>query len=302
MLNPVSARYPAHREATVVLRDGSTVAVRPIRSEDEAALGRFFSALSLESLVSRFFGLANPDAMAKTFVQVDYTSRYGIVAIAGTGGQIVGHAMFADIGQRKAELALAIANAYQGLGLGTILLGQLAEAATAAGIDVLEAIVKPDNHPMLALVGEDGFPVHARSEPGEVHAEIPTTLTAEGLKHFEDRERTAAVAAVKHLLAPSSVAVIGASRQRGTIGAELFHNLIANGFKGPLYPVNPAAATIEERPAFASVLEIPGEVEMAVITVPAAAFLGAARQCATKGVRALVVSSLQIGASGAERV
>jgi acetyl coenzyme A synthetase (ADP forming)-like protein len=302
MLDPVSAAYPTHRAATVVLRDGSTVAVRPLRAEDEAELSRFFSALSLESLVSRFFGVANPDAMAKSFAQVDYRSRYGIIAIAGKGEQVVGHAMFAEVGPRKAELALAIANAYQGLGLGTILLGQLAEAAAAAGIDVLEAIIKPENHVMLAMLRESGFPVHARSEPGEVHAELPTTLTPEGLKHFEDRERTAAVAAVKHLLAPSSVAVIGASRQRGTIGAELFHNLIANGFKAPLYPVNPAATTIEGMPAFASVLDIPGEVEMAVITVPAAAVLGAARQCATKGVRALVVISAGFGESGPEGV
>ena len=92
MLDPVSAAYPAHREATVVLRDGSTLAVRPIRAEDEAELSRFFSSLSLKSLVSRFFGVANADAMAKTFAKVDYSSRYGIVAMAGTAGQVVGHA------------------------------------------------------------------------------------------------------------------------------------------------------------------------------------------------------------------
>jgi acetyl coenzyme A synthetase (ADP forming)-like protein len=299
----MNAAYPAHRIATVVLRDGSTVAVRPIRGEDEAELSRFFSALSPESVVFRFFGpLADAHGMANKFAHIDYTSRYGIVAITGTGEQIVGHAMYAEIANRKAELALAIANAYQGLGLGTILLGQLAEAAAAAGIDVLEAIVKPENRRMLAMLRESGFPVHARSEPGEVHAELPTILTSEGLKHFEDRERIAAVAAVKHLLAPSSVAVIGASRHRGTIGAELLHNLVANGFRGPLYPVNPAATSIENRPAFPSVLEIPGEVELAVITVPAASVLGAARQCATKGVRALVVISAGFGESGPEGV
>src|SRR6202521_5581084 len=102
----MSAEYPTHRAVTAVLRDGSTVAVRPIRAEDEAELSRFFSSLSLESLVSRFFGVANADAMAKTFAHVDYSSRYGIVAIAGTVGQVVGHAMFAEIGPRKAELAL----------------------------------------------------------------------------------------------------------------------------------------------------------------------------------------------------
>ena len=285
-----------------MLRDGSTVAVRPIRTEDEAELSRFFSALSLESLVFRFFGVANPDAMARNFAQVDYTSRYGIVAVAGAMGQIVGHAMFADIGQRKAEMAFAIANHYQGLGLGTILLGQLAEAAAAARVDVLEAIVRPENNRMLAMLRESGFPVHAHSEPGEVHAEVPTTLTAEGVKQFEDRERLASVAAVTHVLSPSSVAVIGASRHRGTIGAELFHNLVANDFKGSLYPVNPAAITIEDRPAFKSVLDIPGVVEMAVITVPAAAVLDAARQCANKGVRALVVISAGFGESGPEGV
>jgi acetyl coenzyme A synthetase (ADP forming)-like protein len=297
----VSATYPAHREATVVLRDGSTVAVRPIRAEDEAELARFLSALSMESLVFRFFAaIANVDGMAKTMVRVDYRSRYGIVAVAGTEGRLVGHAMYVEIGHGKAEMALTIADAYQGLGLGTILLGQLAEAAAAAGIDVFEAVVKPENHRMLAMLRESGFPLQTRSEPGEVHAEFPTALTAEGLRHFEDRERVAAVAAVTHLLAPRSVAVIGASRQRGTIGAELFHNLVINGFHGPLYPVNPAATTIEDRPAFASVLDIPGEVEMAVITVPAVAVLGSVRECATKGVRALVVISAGFGESGPE--
>ena len=155
---------------------------------------------------------------------------------------------------------------------------------------------------MLKVLRESGFPVSARSEPGEVHAEIPTALTPEGLRQFEDRERIAAVAAVSHLLAPRSVAVVGASRQRGSIGAELLHNVVATGFRGPVYPVNPAATELEGLAAYASVLDIPGDVEMAVITVPAAV-LGAARQCAAKGVSALVVISAgfgEVGLDGAE--
>ena len=285
----IAGAYPANRDSTIVLRDGSTLAVRPIKLEDEAGLAHFFSSLSMESRILRFFApVANADATAKRLVQVDYKSRYGLVAEAGAQGEIVAHAMYVEIGPRKAELALAVADAYQSRGLGTILLGQLAEAAAASGIDVFEAIVKPENHRMLSMLRESGFPVHARSEPGEVHAELPTALTPDGLRHFEDRERLAAIAAVGHLLAPRSVAVIGASRQRGGIGAELFHNLLTAGFKGSLYPVNPAATKIEEVPAFASVLDIPGEVEMAVITVPAAAVLDAARQCAAKGVRGLL--------------
>ena len=287
-----------------MLRDGSTLAVRPIRADDEADLARFFTELSMESRVFRFFvAIANADALAKQMVTVDYATRYGLVAVAGAEGRIVGHAMYVATGPRKAELALAVADSYQGRGLGTILLGQLGEAAAAAGIDVLEAIVMPENHHMLKLLRESGFPITVRSEPGEIHAELPTSISAEGLRQFEDRDRVAAVAAVNHLLAPRSVAVIGASRQPGSIGAELFHNIVATGFRGTVYPVNPAATEIEGIAAHASVLDIPGDVEMAVITVPAASVLDVARQCAAKGVRGLVVISAgfaEVGPEGAE--
>ena len=299
----MTATYPAYREATVVLRDGSTLAVRPIRSEDATDLARFYSSLSLESRVFRFFAaVANADSSVGRMADVDYTTSYGIVAVAGALGQIVGHAMYVQIAPHKAELALAVADAYQGKGLGTILLGQLAEAAGAAGLDSLEAVVLPENHRMLQLLRESGFPVHARSEPGEVHADLPTRLTAEGLRLFEDRERLAAVAAVTHLLAPRTVAVIGASRQPGSIGAAVVHNLVTNGYRGPLYPVNPAASEIEGIRAFPSVLAIPGDVEMAVVTVPAAVVSEVARECAAKGVRGLVVISAGFGEAGPDGV
>lgn len=297
----MATTYPAHREATVVLRDGSTLTVRPIRADDAAELGRLYSSLSLESRVFRFFAaVANADSSIQRMVNVDYTSTYGLVAVAGAHAQFVGHAMYVETEPRKAELALAVADAYQGRGLGTILLGQLAEAAAAAGLDVLEAVVRPENHRMLQMLRESGFPVHARSEPGEVHADLPTRLTPDGLRHFEDRERLSAVAAVTHLLAPRAVAVIGASRQPGSIGGAVVHNLVANGYKGQLYPVNPAATEIQGIRAFPSVLAIPHLVEMAVITVPAAVVSTVARECAEKGVRGLVVISAGFGEAGPE--
>jgi acetyl coenzyme A synthetase (ADP forming)-like protein len=296
--------YPTHREAIIVLRDGSTLSVRPVRRDDEAELSRFFANLSLESRVFRFFAaVANADASIKRMVDVDYVAKYGIVAVAGAHDEIVGHAMYVAIEPGKAELALAVADAYQGRGLGTILLGQLAEAASLAGIQVLEAVVRPENHRMLEVLRESGFPIRSRSEPGEIHAELPTALTADALKHFEDRDRMAAVAAVTHILAPRSLALIGASRTRGSIGAELLHNLVATGFTGPVYPVNPAATNLEGLRAYPSVLEIAGDVEVAVIAVPAAAVVDVARQCAQKGVRGLVVISAgfaEVGGDGAE--
>ena len=293
--------YPAHREATVVLRDGSTVNVRPIRPGDDTELARFFSGLSLESRVFRFFAaVANADASVRRMVDVDYSQRYGIVALGGTEKAIVGHAMYVAIDPGKAELALAVADSYQGRGLGTILLGQLAEAASQAGIQVLEAVVRPENHRMLEVLRESGFPIQSRSEPGEIHAELPTELTPQALKHFEDRERMAAVAAVKHILAPRSVAVIGASHTRGGIGAELLHNLVQTKFKGPIYPVNPKATTIQGLTCYPTVLDIKEEVELAVVTVPAAHVIEVAEQCERKGVRGLVVITAGFGEAGAE--
>jgi acetyl coenzyme A synthetase (ADP forming)-like protein len=299
----VKAAYPAHREATVVLRDGSTLTIRPVRPDDAVELGRFFADLSLESRVFRFFAaVINADSSIQGMVNVNYTSSYGLVAVAGAKPQIVGHAMYVAIEPRKAELALTVADSYQGRGLGTILLGQLAEVAAAAGFDLLEAVVLPENHRMLQLLRDSGFPVRARSEPGEVHAELPTKIGPEGIRQFEDRERLAAVAAVTHVLAPASVAVIGASRQAGSIGAAVVHNLVAYGFHGPLYAVNPAATEIAGIPAFPSVLAIPGDVEMAVVTVPAAVVAKVARECAQKGVRGLVVISAGFGEAGPDGV
>ena len=155
---------------------------------------------------------------------------------------------------------------------------------------------------MLQMLRESGFPVQTRSEPGEVHAELPTKISPEGVRHFEDRERLAAVAAVTHLLAPRSVAVIGASRKAGSIGAAVVHNLVANAYHGLVYPVNPEATEIEGVKAFPSVLAIPGDVEMAVVTVPAAVVSKVARECAEKGVRGLVVISAGFGEAGPEGV
>jgi len=300
----VTGVYPAHREATIVLRDGSTLSVRPIRPEDEEQLARFFASLSLESRVFRFFAaVANAGASIKRMIDVDYASRYGLVALAGAQHEIVGHAMYVLMDARKAELALAVADPYQGKGLGTILLGQLAQAAAESGIDVLEAVVRPENHRMLEVLRQSGFPLQSRSEPGEIHAELPTRLSADAIARFEDRERLASVAAVGLVLQPRSVAVIGASRTRGSIGAELFHNLVSFGFTGGVYPVNPAATEIDGFRAYRSVLDIDAPVDLAVITVPAAAVVQVARECAAKGVRGLVVISAgfaEVGGDGLE--
>jgi acetate---CoA ligase (ADP-forming) len=139
-----------------------------------------------------------------------------------------------------------------------------------------------------------------RAEPGELHVELPAQLGREARARFEERDDLAAAAAVAHVLAPTSVAVIGASRRRGSIGGAVMSNLVAGGFDGGRYPINPHAHTIAGRRAFASVLDVPEPVEMAVVAVAAERVPEVARECAEKGLRALVVLSAGSGETGSE--
>lgn len=103
---------------------------------------------------------------------------------------------------------------------------------------------------------------------------------------------------------PQSIAVIGASRTPGTVGYEIIDNLLTSGFTGAVYPVNPNAVAVHSIPAYASVTDVPGAVDLAVITVPKERALAAARSCADKGVRALVVITAgfkEVGPAGRVR-
>jgi acetyl coenzyme A synthetase (ADP forming)-like protein len=286
--------YPAHREADVALRDGSTVHVRPVRPVDEPALFDFYRSLSEQSRVFRFFSRTSDDALARQIhrmVEMDYVRRFGLLATTGTPERIIAHAVYVALDGDRAEVAFAVDDAYQGRGLGTILLGQLAEVAATHGIRIFEADVLPGNERMLQVFRDSGFAVEAHVEAGEVHEAFPTTFTEEAVRRFDERERVAAANALQAFFHPRSVAVIGASRQRGTIGGEIFHNLLAYGFAGPVYPVNPAADVVQSVPAYPSVEDIPGPVDLAVLSVPAARVIEAAAACGRKGVRALVVIS-----------
>jgi acetyl coenzyme A synthetase (ADP forming)-like protein len=103
-------------------------------------------------------------------------------------------------------------------------------------------------------------------------------------------------------LRPTAVAVVGASRDPGSIGGRLFHNLLLRGFRGVVYPVNPRSSIVQGVPAYRSIHEVPGSIDVAFIAIPADAVLDAARECAEKGVRGIVVISAGFAESGAEGV
>jgi acetyl coenzyme A synthetase (ADP forming)-like protein len=295
----VISGYPAHREADVVLRDGSTVRLRPVRRGDEAALLRFFESLGVESQAFRFFsGAPDLEQTAALMADVDYAGRYGLLASRGDDERLVGHGVYVDLAPDAAEVAFAITEGLQTMGLGTILLAHLAQVAEENGISTFVAEVLPQNHRMIEVFRESGFPVETRSTASGIRLTLPTSFSPEAVARFADRDRVAAEAAVRHFLEPRAVAVIGASRRRGTVGGEVLHNMVESGFEGELYAVNPNSDSVQGVAAYPAIAAVPGEVDLAVIAIPAGEVVKAARECAAKGVRGLLVLSAGFGETG----
>jgi acetyl coenzyme A synthetase (ADP forming)-like protein len=106
------------------------------------------------------------------------------------------------------------------------------------------------------------------------------------------------------ILRPKSIALIGASRQPNTIGWHILDNLLKHEFQGPVYPVNPHATAIHSVPAYKSIADVPGPVDLAVIAVPKEHVVEVVRQCVDAGARGLVVISSgfkEVGGAGIER-
>jgi acetate---CoA ligase (ADP-forming) len=292
--------YPREQETDVVLRDGTTVHVRAIRAEDEAAIRRFLEGVSADSIGFRFFGAPNLEQATKWSLDVDYADRFGLVALTGDPPAVVAHGTYLRINEHKAEIAFLVADAWQERGISTILLAHLAEVADRHGISTFLAEVLPHNHRMIKVFRASGFPVDMRATPDAIEIELPTSLTEKGIRRFQERDRIAAVAAARSFLAPRSVAVIGASRQRGNVGGEILHNLLAAQFQGVVYAVNRNAEVVQSLPGYRSILEIGTPVDLAVVVVPAESVVPVAHECAGAGVRSLLVISAGFGEAGGE--
>src|SRR5688572_6012734 len=305
--NQVDIERLAEFAADVVLRDGSTIRVRSVRPDDEPRLFALLHGLSDGSRRFRFFGTITDERLvqeARRQARLDYTRDFAMVATEGREGKVVGHAEYLGVNAESAEVDFTIADVYQGKGLGTILLGELARAASIAGIVEFRAVVMPDNYSMLSVFRESGFRVRIDAAPDEIRVTFPTAHTDEAIERFEQREWTSAVNAMNAFFQPRSVAVIGASRDRGTIGAEVLHNLLTYGFNGPVLPVNIKAPVVQSIIAYPTVELVPGPVDLAVISVPRDVVLGVAEACGRKGVRSLVVISsgfAEIGKEGGVR-
>lgn len=141
---------PLDGATDVVLRDGSTVLVRPAVADDVEAVATFLDGLSPDARWFRFLG-GGISAVRAARGLIDH--GVGLVATAGVDGHVVAHAcLVPEPNGERAELAFAVADAWQGRGIGTLMLAHLAQLAEAAGVVTLTAFVHPDNHRMLAVL------------------------------------------------------------------------------------------------------------------------------------------------------
>ena len=295
-----ASAYPAHLETDVVLRTGRTLHIRPVRHEDGAAMRDFFSGLSSDALHSRFFHMLNVEsALASAPVDVDYDN---VVGLAGeVGGEIVGvaHSFRSEQHPESAEVAFAIADHHSGAGIATRLLERLAEIGRAHAVKRFEADVLAANQPMLDVFHSSGFDLNVGSREGVVHVSLSLEPTETFIDRAAGRAQAAASASMRPIFAPRSIAVVGASRRRGNLGAEVLHNLAAGGFRGALYAINPNAREIDGVRCCASIRELDGPVDLAVVAVPAIQVEGVVDDCIAKGIPAIVVISAGFGETGA---
>ncbi|MGI9644817.1 MAG: GNAT family N-acetyltransferase, partial [Ilumatobacteraceae bacterium] len=275
--------------ADVVLVSGDTAHIRPLLPDDRPALAAFHRRQSSDSIYRRYFS-PKPE-LSETelehFTTVDMIDRVALAV--ELHDEFIAWASYERWpGRNEAEAAFMVDDAHHGQGIATLLLEHLAAIARANGIERFTAEVLADNRAMLAVFAKAGWPLQRRFESGVVDLDWELTTTDEYLDSVERREQRADSRAVARILLPRAIAVIGASDRPGSIGAELWRN-VTGSVDVPVYPVNPAHDEVAGVPCLHSVDELPDEVSLAVVAVPARELSATIDACLTKRIRGAVI-------------
>jgi acetyl coenzyme A synthetase (ADP forming)-like protein len=301
--------YPAQYETQVLLRDGSSILLRPIKVDDARSWVEFVGRLNAHTKYLRFHYVFREMGLedAVRFCTVDYRNTFAFIAevLREAKRNIVAIGRYYRLpDHHSAEVALAIEDSYQGRGLGTSILEQLADVARENGIDRFTADVLAENEQMMSVFKDFGFHVTSELQTGIYRVTFPIAKTPVVVEKEAERERASTLASLRWLLKPQSIALIGASRHPGTIGYLLLQCLTQSSFSGKVYPVNPNVDSLMSLKTYPSVLAIPGDVDVAVIVVPAKIVAKVADECGRKGVHTLIVISdgfKEVGPEGALR-
>ena len=290
-----------------LLTDGTTAEIRPARPEDFEAVRAMHAAMSPDNMYLRFFSMSPSAAEreARRVCREPDTDHEAL--LAWQDGRLAGVGAYEATGKPGvAEVAFAVPDDMHGRGIASLLLEHLVWQARQRGLRAFSAETLAENSAMLRVFADAGLPARRRIAEGTVELTFPLPAGDDDyrlghyLESVASRESGADVASLRPLLQPRSVVVVGASRRRGSMGRAILHNIVTGGFTAPVYVVNPHAETLEGVPCVASVGDLPGPVDLAVIAVPPSAVPEVAAQCGRHGVRALIVLSSCRGAAGAE--
>ncbi|WP_225447263.1 GNAT family N-acetyltransferase [Streptacidiphilus sp. PB12-B1b] len=301
---------PVHWEADVVLRDGGTARVRPITPDDADRLVAFYAGVSDQSKYFRFFA-PYPTLSARDvrlFTHHDYVNRVGLAALVRD--EFIATVRFDRIDERgrpsgsgtDAEVAFLVQDGHQGRGVASVLLEHIAAVARERGIRRFIAEVLPDNRKMGKVFTDAGYTQNHSFADGVMHFELDLEPTEKSLAVMRSREHRAEALSTKRLLAPRSVAVVGAGRGAVGVGRSVLRNLGRAGFTGALYAVNRRAAgsDFDGVPVYASIGDIAEPVDLAVVAVPADEVPAVVAACGAHGVQGLVVITAGYAETGAE--
>ncbi len=298
---PEGLDYKEH----VLLKNGQGIFFKPAVINDIHLVESFVKRISQESLRMRF--MATVSTVTGDFIKElcsgDFKLKGCLLAITGEKEElkVVGLGDYISTGNgRSAEVAFLIEDSYQGKGIGTLLLERLAGLAAANGFIDLEAEVLPDNQSMINVIKSSGFKNHHVWSLDTLHIELPVNNAAALWEMTDLRERIAVANSLIPLLSPKVVTVIGASRDTSSVGNMIFRNILMANFTGTVYPINPQAISVNGIKAYSSAKELPEQIDLAVIAVPAEKVQEVAEEAVEAGAKGLVVVSAGFSDSGEE--
>ncbi|MER7165937.1 GNAT family N-acetyltransferase [Micromonospora sp. NPDC000207] len=286
----------------VLLSDGTTVQLRQINPQDAPGIVAMHSRFSERTRYLRYFSAYPriPQRDLDRFVTVDHGDREALVVLAGD--RIVAVGRYERLGPQdpEAEVAFVVEDAFQGRGIGSVLLEHLADAARQVDVTSFVAEVLPANGAMLRVFADFGYQVQRQFADGVVHLSFPIAPTEQTLEVQRGREHRTEARSIARLLAPRGVAVYGASATGQGVGAALLGHLRDAGFTGEIVPVHRSASSVAGLPAYPSAADAGLPVDLAVVAVPPEAASAVVADAAAAGAHGLVVVSAGFAEAGPE--
>lgn len=278
--------------ADVLLTAGSIVTVRPVAPGDQPALTDLYRRTTADALRLRFFTYSAHAAAADVTRLLRPQSDDHVALVVTQRDEVIGVGCVERTATRgTGELALLVDDRHHHEGVGTVLVEQLVVAARRAGFHRLHAEVLGENIAMLAVLRQLGADTAVSMSGGVVDVDFVLDVTPAWQLTVDRRESIAEYASLERVLAPKSIAVIGAGSAPDGIGHRILANLVDGGFTGELYAVNRSGATVCGIAASTTTCGLPAGLDLVIVAVPAVSVLGVIQDCAALGVGSAVVIS-----------